>query len=488
MGSKTKKGKAVIISRESDNRTLDIAMLEAELKRRGIEVKVLCRLLTKERSLKALGYAGHVMKQEAAILGADVVVLDTYCIPASMLPHRSGTKVIQMWHALSAIKKFGWQTVGKEGGSSEKTARLMRMHRGYDYIVSPSDITAKHFCEAFDAPPDKIVRYGLPRIDYIKSVACGSRQADTAKRICSVYPQLKMKPGDRSGVSESVKPGDGSAAPLRKQLILYAPTFRRGKAVDVQSLIDALDPERYELVVKLHPLYRMEPGTWSAVSKAAGNAEDQTEVRLKAEAAKDPDSGSESKQTRNVVYDDEFSSFDWLSVADIIISDYSSFVIESTLADKPLFIYAYDLEAYAENTGLNVDFEKEPIAPYVFRDAKALAACIDTCCAADEAGKDREDGSGSKDRKGGSDSKGGGAEVRDGAGTGRAYDMAALRAFRDRYIDIDTGAGDAERAAETCSENGRSGEDSENFCTARLADFIESLLQAGSTDRRIPEK
>lgn len=399
---KDRKKKVAIISRESNDRTLDIAMLEAELIKRGIEVRVLCRLLTKDKSLKALGYAGHVLRQEAVILDSDAVVLDTYCIPASMIPHRRGTKVIQIWHALSAIKKFGWQTVGKEGGSSEKTARLMRMHRGYDHVAAASDITAGHFCEAFDVSPDRIVKYGLPRIDYIRSVSGGSRRGDTARRIYSRYPML-------------VKADEIKESPAaKKKTVLYAPTFRRGKAVDVQSLIDALDPERYDLVVKLHPLYRIEDGA-------------------------DDERGGASRSGRaaekaNIIYDDEFSSFDWLSVADIVISDYSSFVIESTLADRPLFIYAYDLEEYADNTGLNIDFENEAISPYVFRDADKLAACMDEVCA----------------------DEGGGRAAADK----NSYDMEALHAFRDRYIDIDTGEG----------------RDRENYCTERLADFIESLL------------
>ena len=365
--------RVAIISRESNSKTLDIAMLEAELLKRGCKVKVLSRLLTKEKSLKALGYIGHVVKQEAAIIASDVVVLDTYCIPASMIPHRKRTKVVQMWHALGAIKQFGWQTVGKPGGSSEKTARLMRMHHGNDCVVCASDVTAEHFCEAFRVDRSSIVKCGLPRIDYIKSVALGERREDTAVKILSKYPQLK-KTGN-----------EGSPAAQRKT-VLYVPTFRRGKAVDVQGLIDALDPGKYDLIVKLHPLYR-------------GDEEIQSNA--------------------NVIFDEDFSSYDWLSAADIIISDYSSYVIESTLADKPLFIYAYDLEDYAENTGLNIDFDKEPIAPYVFMDAKKLADCIGrTCC----------------------------------GNASEAYDINALRAFRDRYIDIST-----------------------DNCTAALADFILSL-------------
>ena len=356
---KKRNKRIAIISRESNSKTLDVSMLEEELMRREADVTVLSRLLTKEKSIKALGYIGHIIKQEAEVLASDAVVLDTYCIPASMIPHRKGTKVVQMWHALGAIKKFGWQTVGKDGGSSEKTARLMRMHHGYDYVVCASDVTADHFCEAFKTRRDKIVKYGLPRIDYIKSVVSGDRHDDTARKIISKYPQL----------------GRG------KKTILYAPTFRRGKAVDVQSLVDSIDPEAFDLVVKLHPLYRA-------------------------------DTSEQGTGSKGVIYDEDFSSYDWLSVADIIVSDYSSLVIEAALADKPLYIYAYDLEDYMINTGLNMNFEKEPIAPYVFKDAEALAGAISK----------------------------------------NDYDLAVLRAFRDRYIDIDT-----------------------QNCTSALADFIESL-------------
>ena len=359
--------KIAIISRESDSKTLDVSMLEAELLKRGHKVKVLSKLLTKEKSFKALGYIGHVIRQEAAILDSDVVVLDTYCIPASMIPHGKGTRVVQMWHVLGAVKKFGWQTVGKEGGSSEKMAKLMKMHKGYDHVICSSDVTAEYFCEAFRTERGKIVKCGLPRIDYIKSVTAGDRHDEMAAKILSRYPQLKE---------------DG------RKTILYAPTFRRGKTVDVQSLADALDPGKSDLVVKLHPLYRGGTAVGESGSAQADTAQ------------------------KGIIYDEEFSTFDWLSVADMIISDYSSLVIESTLADKPLFIYAYDLEDYAENTGLNIDFESEPVAPYVFKDAKKLADCIE-----------KED-----------------------------YDMDALRAFRNRYIDVDT-----------------------DKCTAALADFIVSL-------------
>ena len=352
------KRNVAIISRESNSRTLDVLLLEEELKKRGIGVTTLSKLLTKDAGIKSIAYIGQAIRQELAILGAKVVVLDTYCIPASIIPHRKTTKIIQMWHALGAIKKFGEQTVGMSGGASKRIAQIMKMHKGYDYVTAASDITAEHFCEAFRCDRDKIVKKGLPRIDYIKAVSCGDMKDAKRAEIVTEYPALNAG---------------------GKKTVLYAPTFRKGAPVNVNSLIEAIDKEKYNVVVKLHPLYR-------------NNAE-----IVEADA---------------VITDDKFSSYDWLSTADIIISDYSSLVIEATLADKPIYIYAYDLDEYTQNTGLNVDYSKEPIAPYVYTDAKKLT---------DEMSRD--------------------------------YEMDLLRSFRERYIEVDTGN-----------------------CTTDLADFIEGLL------------
>ncbi|MBQ9075379.1 MAG: CDP-glycerol glycerophosphotransferase family protein [Mogibacterium sp.] len=359
MEKNQKKGKVVIISRESDEPTLDIAMLEDELKKRGLEVETLTKLFTKDKGLSgAAGYLGTVAKQEAAVLGADVVVLDTYCIPVSMLPHRSKTKVIQMWHALSAVKKFGWQTVGNEDGTSERTANLMRMHKGYDYVICASDATAEYFEEAFRVDKEKVVKIGLPRIDYILNVTKGDGRYKAFGEMYALYPHL---------------------ASSNKKVVLYVPTFRKGSMPDIRSLANALDPEKYELIVRLHPLYR-------------GDAD--------------------LPKADHVIYEDSIPTFDLLAAADVIISDYSSLVVEGSLADKPMYLYTYDIDKYQETTGVNMDFAKETIGKYTFRDAKDLAAAME-----------------------------------------EEYDIEALRAFRRKYIDVDT-------------EN----------CTGQLADFIEGLI------------
>ena len=355
-----KKGKVAILSRESDTKSLDIRMLEEELLKRGMQVRTLTKLFTKDKGKEdTFGYAGHMISQAAAIAWADVVVVDTYIIPVSMLPHTSRTKVIQMWHAVSAVKKFGWQTVGNEDGSTEKTARLMRMHKGYDYVIAPSDATAEHFAEAFGTDRSKIVKLGLPRIDYINEVTNGDGRYKAMGAVYALYPHL---------------------ASSDKTVVLYAPTFRRGSLPDVKSLAEALDPDKYELIVRLHPLYKAE---------------------------------GELPQAEHVRYEENIPTYDLLACADVVISDYSSLVVEATIADKPLYLYTYDIDSYSRTTGLNMDFSTEAISDYVFTDAAELAAAME-----------------------------------------KPYDLEALKAFRNKYIEVEPG-----------------------HCTEQFADFIQAQIR-----------
>ena len=341
-----------LISRESDNITLDFQLLKDELESRGIEVLVLAKQLRKKLSLSTLTYIGEVIKQKKAINSSGVVVLDTYCIPASMFQHNDDTTIIQMWHALSAIKQFGWQTVGKEEGTSNRVAKLMKMHNGYDKVLCASDVTSNFFCEAFRTSKDKIVKIGLPRIDYILN-----DNKEVANKVRDFYPLLNNK----------------------KKTILYAPTFRGGRGVDVEGLAKAIDFSKYNLIVKLHPLDKL---------------------------------STKQSTINGMVIDETFNSYDLLKVADIVISDYSSFVVEASLTSKPLYLYTYDRKQYKQSTGLNVDFSDESIGKYEFDNAEDLI----------ESWKDD-------------------------------YDYFALRCFREKYIDVDT-----------------------NNCTKQLADYIEDSL------------
>lgn len=340
--------RVTILSRQSNEPSLDIKMLTRALEETGLfEVKVMCKKLSGNH----VSYAFHMLSQLKAIRQSDVLIVDGYCIVNSLFKHKKNLKVIQMWHALSAIKQFGWQTVGKQDGSSEFVAKTMKMHRGYDYVISPSDVTSEHFAQGFNESKEKIVKLGLPRIDYILN-------GDEEKRaeIAIKYPTLC------SG---------------GKKIMLYVPTFRKGRTVNISSLAKAANSKGFALVVKLHPL-----------------------------------DGTENPELENVIIDRDYNSYTWLAVADVIVSDYSSFVVEASLVGKPIYLYTYDKDEYIHGTGLNVDYANESIGKYEFEDAEAL---VD--------------------------------EVVNGN-----YDYEALEAFRRKYVDIDT-----------------------NDCTGQFVRFIEEI-------------
>ena len=307
------KKRVVIMSRQSDLPSRDIELLERALKERdsGVEVRVLCKTLGNGFKEK-VSYCLHMILQMYMLVTSSVVVIDGYCIVVSILPHKDETSVIQMWHACAAVKQFGWQTVGKASGSDENTAVIMKMHKNYDYILAPSKATADHFCSAFGYSKEKIRYIGQPHLSELKNV-----ETDVIKAMDREYPVL-----------------------LKKKNVLYIPTFREGEQLPVRCLFEAVDTDRYNLIVRLHPL---------------SIADDFPE---------------------GVIIADQFTTYDWMKRCDYIISDYSSLVVETAIMEKPLFIYAYDFERYEESTGFNIKLFDEEIGKYVFRDESLLMSTI----------------------------------------------------------------------------------------------------------------
>lgn len=212
------KKRITIISRQSDEPTEDVKMLVAELVNQmpEYEIAVLTKTLNKANFIS---YVFHMFTQMKYFATSRVIVLDGYCIICGIIKHKKKTTVVQMWHALAAVKKFGYDSIDKAAGRDADTARIMGMHKNYDYIVAPSETTALHFLRGFDESNEKIVIGGLPRADLLVS-------------------------GDTIEIEEE------------RKIVLYAPTFRRGGSVDIDELKAAIDNNKYKLIVKLHPLDR----------------------------------------------------------------------------------------------------------------------------------------------------------------------------------------------------------------------------------------
>lgn len=303
------KDRVLIMSRQANEPTLDIRMLVEELDKRHIKSVVLCKVMEPGFGGK-LKYFFEIHKQMRYLATSRVVVLDSYNIPVSNFKRREGTTVIQMWHALGSMKKFGKSILDMPEGNSSAIAKAMNMHAGYDYIFTSSRISRPFFAEAFGYPEEKLTIMSLPRVEAILD---GNRNLEMAKRIRERYPELTAN-----------------------KTILYAPTLHKGEDMTdrIERLIYAADTSEYNLVVKVHPL-----------------------AKLKVE----------EYYPMNVVVDTEFEAIDFLSIANYVITDYSAFTYEAALKGLPIYFYAYDMDQYMEERSFYIDYEEEMPGPIFWR-------------------------------------------------------------------------------------------------------------------------
>lgn len=291
--------KVVMLSRESDTPPVDFVLLQQELGRVSPETQVVffCRKQTKKTN--PVTYCLFLVKSLYHIATASVAVTDTYSIPLCVLHHKKQLKIVQIWHAVGAVKQFSYQCLDRPGGHSAAMARQMGMHRNYDYILCASEATRKVYAQAFDTPAEKILPLGMPRVDYIQRP-----DPEARARYLAQCPYL-----------------------AGKKLALYLPTFREGLDAGVQALVEASrNQDDVALLVKPHPLSHF--------------------------------SLPERNRTRS-----GWSTYDLMKVCDVVITDYSASSLEASLLHKPVYFYLFDKEDYLQRQGLNIDPEQElPLA------------------------------------------------------------------------------------------------------------------------------
>lgn len=309
------KDKVTILSRQSDKPTVDIQLLSSAFHERGIHTVALTKRLNKSIA-GAAKYGLHMIRQMYHISTSKLLVVDGYCILASVLHKKDGQKIVQIWHSLGAIKKFGYQSVEKDAGNDARVVKVMKLHDHYDYVIAPSKVTAGYYSQAFNMPEEKIKLYGLPRIDYILD-----KDDEIIKKMKELYPQL-----------------------LEKENVLYAPTFRKNRAVDINEMIKSARLDRYNLIIKKHWL--------------------------------DKSDYSEAER-HGVTVAERFSFIEWLKLCNKVITDYSATAFEAAVLGKELFFYIKDVDEYEKSIGLNMDFDEEEIRQYVFRDAEKLWDAIE---------------------------------------------------------------------------------------------------------------
>lgn len=196
--------------------------------------------------------------------------------------------------------------------------------RNYDYMITSSESAIPHMAKAFNMKEEQILPLGYADNDVLFNKQFIDRKRE---QLLKKYPFLK-----------------------NKKVVLYAPTFR-GEAVydkqhlnvDLQKLSSSLG-DNYAIIYKVHPIL----GTLSL-----------------------DDSGT----THNLSNENIYTLF---SIADILVSDYSSIIYDFSILEKPIVLYAPDIEEYKTQRGLYVDYNT--FSPYdIETDLEGLSEAILRC-------------------------------------------------------------------------------------------------------------
>lgn len=245
------------------------------------------------------------------LAGSRYIFLNDNFFPMAFMKFNPETTIVQLWHAPGASKKFG--------GSVDIESRqiLKRISENTDYLIVTSQNVKKYYSEAFQMPEEKIKSLGLPRMDYY------FEGHDLEK--------LKGQFCKRFGISSD------------KKIILYAPTFRdEEKYNDVFSFLDLEKfneelGDDYVLALRLHP------------------------------KIKDFYKADISSESRYVDVSDWQSEQELMLLSDILITDYSSIMIEYCVLQRPIIFFAYDLDSYLANErGFYYDFTKSVPGPIAY--------------------------------------------------------------------------------------------------------------------------
>ena len=232
-----------------------------------------------------------------------VCILDSYCPTVSILKHKKDLTVIQIWHSIGSMKKFGYTSLNLDEGSKQDDANLLKMHKNYNIICASSKKYANDLAKGFGYDKSYVKIFTLPRIDLLFDK---KYEQKIKKEIYLKYPQLNNN----------------------KKTILYVPTFRKNESEfnkALNDLLENIDYSKYNFILRLHPLSKVELNT-----------------------------------EYPIIIDKSFESFDMIFVADLCISDYSCIIYEAGLRNIPLYFYNYDYNKYLKSRGLAINYDELP--------------------------------------------------------------------------------------------------------------------------------
>ena len=286
----------------------NLLYLHDAIRRRRPELEIVLLLEPYSYGLAGkLAYLVRLLRGMYYLQTARLFVVDNAYLPIHVAPHRSGTTVVQVWHAAGALKRFGLDTKTAVA-EPERTF----LHRYYDAVVTSGPDCRVPYSAALRTPLDRVIALGSPRTDFFFDE---SALAAARTRVLATHPEL-----------------------AGRRIVLYAPTFRgRGIGKHAAAGLDAARlraalPEDHALVLKTHP--NLDP----AATATAGY---------------------------DVVADPKAEINDLLALTDVLVTDYSSSVIEYALLHRPIVLMVGDLAEYEVDPGLYIDYRTAMIGTQV---------------------------------------------------------------------------------------------------------------------------
>jgi CDP-glycerol glycerophosphotransferase (TagB/SpsB family) len=257
--------------------------------------------------LGKVGYLLRLVRGTFLLRTSSLFVVDNAYLPVHVAPHRPATTVVQVWHAVGALKRFGADTTTGLHGPEKAF-----LHRNYDWVVCAGEASRGPYARALRTPVERVLPLGVPRTDFFFDAPS---IAAARERVLARYPRL------REG-----------------RVVLYAPTFRgRGRAKRAAPAFDAVAlraelPPGDILALKSHP--NLDPAHVSTAGY-------------------------------DVVIDRALELNEAFAAADVLVTDYSSAIYEWALLRRPLVLLTADLEAYERDPGLYLDPRRDLVGERV---------------------------------------------------------------------------------------------------------------------------
>ena len=229
------------------------------------------------------------------ILTSKVIVTDDYVKYLRYFPLRPEQRVIQLWHACGAFKKFG------QRGTNLSLPEDRATHAQYNLVCVSGENLRSIYADAFDINYNKVKALGCPRTDDYFNKHLITK---TKRKIYFRHPSL-----------------------IGKSVLVYAPTFR-DVGCDRSEFHPELDFDRLSkdllpnqvLLICPHPVMKND---------------------------------ILPKKYKNIRVMRDFSTNDYMLISDMLITDYSSVIFEYALLRKPIAFFCYDLPTYDRGFYLN---------------------------------------------------------------------------------------------------------------------------------------